>query len=69
MDAVRHLLANSFITIVLSRSYRLIYTHVTQATDRENLAMVFGAVQDYIIAQRMKKSGMSPTDPAVYWGW
>ena len=37
---------------------RLIYTHVTQATDRENLALVFGAVQDYIIAQRMKKSGM-----------
>ena len=33
---------------------RLIYTHVTCATDKEHLSLVFGAVQDYIISQRMK---------------
>ena len=34
-------------------------------TFKENLQLVFGAVQDYIISQRKKTNGMSPTEQSA----
>jgi hypothetical protein len=37
---------------------KLIYTHMTCATDKNNLAVVFNAVQDYILFSRLKSIGV-----------
>ena len=37
---------------------KLIYTHMTCATDKNNLGVVFNAVQDYILFSRLKSIGV-----------
>lgn len=37
---------------------KLIYTHMTCATDKNNLAVVFNSVQDYILFSRLKSIGV-----------
>ena len=37
---------------------KLVYTHMTCATDKNNLAVVFNAVQDFILFSRLKSLGV-----------
>ena len=47
-----------FLSLNKHEDNRGLYTHVTCATDTENIKVVFNAVQDIVIKEALKKSGL-----------
>jgi len=57
-DAAVEFLRNRFLE-QNERPTRVVYTHVTCATDTNNINVVFAAVKDYILSKALEEAGMS----------